>query len=302
VGDAIRFHPTFLRFAGHYRFEPRPVAVGRANEKGRVERAIRYVRSSFFVGRSVRELDALNRQVHAWCEQTAAQRPCPADKTLTVKQAHEQERAKLMPLPDDRFPTEERLEVHVRKSPYVRFDLNDYSVPHDRVRRTLTVLATPTKVRLLDGNQVVATHTRTYDKGQRVEDPAHIEDLVAMKKKAREHRAIDRLRHQAPNTRELLCHLAEQGHNLGSMTVALTRLLDAYGAQALDEAIAEAIEKGSPHPHSVRHILDRKHRERGLPPPLPVTTGLRADLSVKPHNLDSYDRLQEDNDDEDDSD
>lgn len=33
-GDAIRFHPTLLSFAGHYRFEPRPVAVARGNEKG----------------------------------------------------------------------------------------------------------------------------------------------------------------------------------------------------------------------------------------------------------------------------
>jgi hypothetical protein len=32
---AIRFNPTHLEFAGHYRFEPRPVAKGRGNEKGR---------------------------------------------------------------------------------------------------------------------------------------------------------------------------------------------------------------------------------------------------------------------------
>ena len=32
-GDAIRFHPTLLGFAGQYRYEPRPVAVARGNEK-----------------------------------------------------------------------------------------------------------------------------------------------------------------------------------------------------------------------------------------------------------------------------
>ena len=32
-GDAIRFHPTLLEFAAQYRFEPRPVAVARGNEK-----------------------------------------------------------------------------------------------------------------------------------------------------------------------------------------------------------------------------------------------------------------------------
>ena len=48
VGDAIRFNPEFLAFAKLYRFEPRPVAVARGNEKGRVERQIDFVRKSFF--------------------------------------------------------------------------------------------------------------------------------------------------------------------------------------------------------------------------------------------------------------
>jgi len=36
-GDAIRFHPTLIDFAGHYRFEPRPVAVARGNETDEIE-------------------------------------------------------------------------------------------------------------------------------------------------------------------------------------------------------------------------------------------------------------------------
>src|SRR5690606_6112573 len=40
-GDAIRFNSKLLELAAHYRFEPRPVAVARGNEKGRVERMIR---------------------------------------------------------------------------------------------------------------------------------------------------------------------------------------------------------------------------------------------------------------------
>jgi len=46
-GDAIRFHPILLALSAHYRFEPRPVAPARGNQKGRVERAIRYIRESF---------------------------------------------------------------------------------------------------------------------------------------------------------------------------------------------------------------------------------------------------------------
>jgi hypothetical protein len=35
----------------------------------------------------------------------------------------------------------------VQKTPYVRFDANDYSVPHTRVQRMLTVVASLTSVR-----------------------------------------------------------------------------------------------------------------------------------------------------------
>ena len=59
-GDAIRFNPVLLEFAAHYRYEPRPVAVARGNEKGRVERAIRYVRDNFFAARTYTDLDDLN--------------------------------------------------------------------------------------------------------------------------------------------------------------------------------------------------------------------------------------------------
>jgi hypothetical protein len=33
VAEAIRFNPRLLELAGHYRYEPRPVAPARGNEK-----------------------------------------------------------------------------------------------------------------------------------------------------------------------------------------------------------------------------------------------------------------------------
>ncbi len=98
-GDAIRFNPRFLDFAGHYRFLPKPVAVARGNEKGRVERAIRYVRDNFFAARTWRDIDDLNAQARAWCDGIAADRPWPDDRSLTVREAFERERGSLLALP-----------------------------------------------------------------------------------------------------------------------------------------------------------------------------------------------------------
>ena len=105
-GDAIRFHPTLLELAAHYRFEPRPVAPARGNQKGRVERLIRFIRESFFHARRFRDLDDLNDQADQWCSTRAAERPCPEDPQRTVADVFAEERPHLIELPDNPFPCE----------------------------------------------------------------------------------------------------------------------------------------------------------------------------------------------------
>lgn len=294
-GQAIRFHPTLLAFSAHYRFEPRPVAVARGNEKGRVERAIRYVRSNFFAARTWTDLDDLNAQADVWCWGQAADRPCPEDRSISVRQAFEQERQQLLALPDNPYPTDEREAVSVGKTPYVHFDLNDYTVPPTFTRRTLTVVASPTQVRVVDGVDEVACHPRSYDKGKQIEQPEHIAELVAFKRQARRHRGQDRLAQAAPNSRELLTQAATRGDNLGSLTAALLRLLDRYGAVEMEAAIGEALIRGVPHPNAVRLSLERRREQREQAPPLAVTLPddqRIRNLVVRPHELDDYDQLQ----------
>jgi transposase len=294
VGDAIRFNETLLSFASHYRYEPRPVAVYRGNEKGRVERAIRYVRDSFFPARTWTDLEDLNTQAHAWCLGPASERRCPEDRSQTVRTVFEQEQSKLMPLPEQPFFVEDRVEVHAGKTPYIRFDLNDYSVPHDRVRRTLVVLATEQTVRVLDGNAVVATHARHWGKGAQIEDPTHIQPLVEQKREAREGRGMDRLHHAAPRTRAFLMAVAERGANLGSTTNGLLKLLDGYGADELERALGEVLSREAPHLAAVRQVLEQRRYQRRLPPalPVPLSDEVRSkDRAVKSHALSSYDQL-----------
>ncbi len=203
-GDAIRFHPTLLAMSAHYRFEARPVAVARGNEKGRVERAIRYIREAFFAVRSFTDLADLNRQAAVWTTTAAIDRPWVEDRERTVRQAFEDERGILLPLPSEPFPAHERLEVEVGKTPYVRFDLNDYSIPHDRTQRTLVVFADLQQVRIADGNDVIATHVRSWDRGQQLEQRDHLERLADEKRRAREHRGLDRLARAARTSQAFL--------------------------------------------------------------------------------------------------
>jgi hypothetical protein len=249
---------------------------------------------SFFAAREFSGLDDLNAQAEAWCLGPASDRPCPEDRSRSVAKVFQEEQPLLLALPDNPFPTEERLAVKAGKTPYVRFDLNDYSIPHDRVQQTLTLLATPTEVRIVEGTEVLARHGRSYDKGAQVEDLAHIAALVARKQAARQHRGTDRLALAAPQSQALLTQAAARGDNLGTLTAALLRLLERYGAAELDAAIGEALARGVPHPNAVRLALERRREERHLPPPLELhlPAALKArDRPVKPHDLDAYDHL-----------
>jgi hypothetical protein len=77
-----------------------------------------------------------------WCNGQAGDRICPANRELRVRQAFEHEQLQLLPLPNNPFNTDDV--VAVGKTPYARFDLNDYSVPHAYVQRTVTVRPHPT--------------------------------------------------------------------------------------------------------------------------------------------------------------
>jgi transposase len=62
-GAQILFNPRLLELSGHYHFAAQPCQVRAGNQKGRLERAIRYVRDSFWAGRSFTTLAECNRRL-----------------------------------------------------------------------------------------------------------------------------------------------------------------------------------------------------------------------------------------------
>lgn len=301
----IDFNQDFSGFAAHYRFRPIPVAVRRGNEKGRVERAIRYVRSSFFAGRSFKDLSDLNEQADRWATGVAMERQWPDDQRLTVAEAYANEQPTLLPLRDVLFPCEERREVRVGKTPYVRFDRNDYSVPHNYVRQLVVVLADLANVRILSGDIVIAMHPRSFDHHRTIEDSLHIERLVQDKRRAARARNTDAVLRSVPSSHHFLERAIEDNLGAGAVVRQLRDLLASYGARALERAVQEALARGVSNPHGVRHILEAERIRDGEPAALPLD--LPADerlnnLHVEPHSLDGYDGLTNEEEEEENND
>lgn len=294
AGTAIRFHPRLLELAGHYHFAPRPCTPYRANEKGKIERQIQYLRHAFFAARTFADVDDLNAQFRRWRDETAHPRPHPEQRDRTVAAVLADEQPRLLPLPAHPFDTDVMRTVVSGKTPYVRFDRNSYSIPHTHVRRPLTLLASPTTVRVVAGLEEIARHGRSYDTGHVIEQEVHIAGLVAATRQDNPSSARDRLRLAVPAVATLLERLAARGESLRAHAGRLLGLLDDYGPQELAAAVDRALERDALGAGAIAHILETRRRQRGLKPPMPIALpnhpGVR-DLDVTPHRLETYDAL-----------
>jgi transposase len=93
-----RLNPLFADFAMHYGFSVKTHRPYRARTKGKVERAVDYVKESFLNGREFNGLDDLNARALHWMENTAnvrihgttGRRPCdlfPMENLVPVSSA-----------------------------------------------------------------------------------------------------------------------------------------------------------------------------------------------------------------------
>lgn len=174
-GNVVRFHPRIHELAGHYQFAPRAGMIYRSASAPSTERPLERIRHSLFDGRTFDSLAHLEAQARAWIADVVNASPIPGHPDgLRVAEAFAREQPYLLPLPERPFPTDHVAPVRSGKTPYVRFDNNDYSIPHALMGQPLTLFASETRVRLVDRALVeVADHPRSYDSRQRIDDPAH---------------------------------------------------------------------------------------------------------------------------------
>jgi transposase len=293
VGSTVQFNPAFLAFAGHYLFEPVAAPVRYPEFKGGVEAAIKFIRHSFFYGRTFSSLDDLRTQAFAWATETAntrlhaTTRERPAERLLV-------ERPRLRRLPEHAFDTDLVLPMIVSKEARVHLDTNTYSVPHGFVGRSVLLRADDTTLRILADGAVIAAHPRCWGRRHAIEDPAHIAALLERRPAGRAPRRRDRLAALSPECRVYLQEVARRRIDLESEIQKLGRLLQLYGPDDLAEGMKRALAARTFGVRYVRALIDQSRFARGLgEPPEPIITGnIAADeIVVEPHSLETYDAL-----------
>ena len=289
-GAAARFHPLLLDLAGHHAVRLKLCGVRKGNEKGVVERHIRYVRDRFLAARCIHGIDQGNREFLSFVDEVAHPRPHPTLPGRTVLDCFEEERGRLLPLPKVAFVTEQVIPVRVDKTAFCRFDTNVYSVAPSLVGKTITLAVDDREVRLLDGSELVASHQRCWGRRQILESPEHREAILALKQEALASKGRSRLQAAVPGIDGLYERWVHAGRNLGSMTTRTLKLLDLYGPALLASAAAEILERGLHDPGALAALCEQ--RRHAMSAAVPLHTTLSPDINgrdVIPHDLEAYD-------------
>jgi transposase len=289
-GRASRYNPLLLDLASAMRVELRLCNPYRGNEKGRVERKIRFLRQRFLDGRDLYGIEQGNGELLAFLDQIGHQQRHPNFKARTIAECLAQERQRLLPLPNPLPATDLVMPIAIDKTAFARFDTNLYSAPPDCAQETVTLVADDRVVRLLNGQTVIAEHRRCWGHGQKIESPEHRAEIARRKRGASASTGRERIRAAAPGIDVLLERWVDAGRNVGSMVAQTGKLLDLYGLDVFRRAVADTIERGTHDPGEIG-VLCEKHR-RGAEAPLPMDVRLGEhvpDRDVIPHDLGGYD-------------
>lgn len=172
---------TALRY--HYAFAADSCNVRQAHEKGRVENGAGFAKRNFLVPLpQVSCLEELNEFLIGKCLEYAREHKVPGTEK-TVAEAWEEEKKALLSLPAKPFACCRVVEVKSDCYSRVCFETNRYSVPVTCAGLLLHLRAHVDRIEIWQGRECIASHKRSYDRGEEILDPMHY--LLALTRKPR---------------------------------------------------------------------------------------------------------------------
>lgn len=229
----------FRRFVLHYRFEARFCNVASGNEKGNVENKIGYHRRNWFVPiPEIDNLEEFNQTLwHKAIEDLDRKHYRKKELMLNL---WEQDKEKLLYLPENDFEVFRIKEAGVDKWGYVRLDDNRYAINPEFYGKQVTLKIYYDKVEIYHDHRHITSYSRCYEKDKEILDwrqyisllckkPGALEDVKfynQIPKVWREH--LKRAEKQERKTALILLREIIEDNNIEAGTAAL-KLAGMYG-------------------------------------------------------------------------
>jgi transposase len=281
-----RFNDAFREYAQARGFVIDPARVRRPQDKPRVEKCVRYVRSSFFAGEEFTDLADCRARAEQWCAQVAATRIHGTTRARPGEVFTEQEAPLLAPVPDQPFDIPAYSHPKVARDRHVQVDRALYSVPGELIGHRLVARADAHPVKLYHRGQLIKVHPRQAP-GGRSTDPADLPNEVSTYAM----RDVDALARRA----------AGHGEHVGAYALALldhplpwTKMRQVYrllglvrrhDAQRVDHACARALDVEVVSVGLIERMLTRgleaTSSDTAGAQPRPLATDTSGDIDTK---------------------
>jgi hypothetical protein len=276
TGERALFHPRYLDFAAHYGFSPSACNVRKANEKGRVEAGVGYVKKNFLAGLELpSSLVALNTAARRWME-TIANVRIHRETHKEPLELFGSEKPHLRALPP--LPADTGVICPVRASNRFRIvlDTNRYSVPSLYASQRLMLKTFADRLCIYHGENLIATHPRSYDRHQDFENPDHGKELLERRHAARDAKLLLSFYALCPSAQEYHRQLQDRRLSPRHHIAKIMALSQAYGTDKVARAIEDAFEFQAFSSDYIANLLEQ--RERFTPQPSPLHLTRRQDL------------------------
>ena len=291
-GRLVRFHPRFLGFAREYNFFPHACNPASGWEKGKVERAIGYLRQNFWPLREFTDLHDVNRQVRQWLSEVANRRLHRETRERPLDRFKPEA---LRPLPIIPYDYRDSTEALVHKDLRLPFDGNRYCVPHRYVGRRLTIKADSGAVTIYDRVEEVVGYARSWRRGQTFGaerfEKLLAEERPAARRSQAQQRLLDSLDGMClrATVEAYLRDMADTDRSLSRQIQELLELIRQYGPEDVAGAIEKAASARAYGADYVANILRQQRSPRRPQPPLRLRDPLLNELATDPISLLEYD-------------
>ncbi len=275
VGEPAVLNPRYLDFANHYGFTITACNVRKANEKGRVENGVGYVKKNLLNGLASPQFTEIRTMATDWLETVANVRIHGATKKTPMSMFPE-DKAALSPIP--LAPYDVSLLHNMRASSQFRItlDTNHYSVPAEYASKRVNVRSFPDKICIYYEGNLIARHCRVYDRHQDIENPDHPKALLAERKGAKEQKLLAQFLGISSRSDEFYQKLVEKRLNPRIHIRKIIALYEIYGKEAVASAIEDSFRFEAFSSDCITNILES--RKKILPDSGPLHVPRNEDL------------------------
>ena len=175
LAGKARFNDSLTGFALHYGFRPTVAPAYAPFVKGKVERPYDFIREGFWRGYGFGSVKRANADLLAWLG--GKDERVHGTTHEVVRERFERERPHLSSLPRLPFDTSYRLCRKVNKDCTVRFEGNNYVVPHNLVGAQVVLRVKDGRLRIFADDRLVVTYSIPDGKGRLVQQKRFYEAL-----------------------------------------------------------------------------------------------------------------------------